>query len=342
MMQISSRRATSPGIAWSWLLWLLVAMPVRAERVMELYAATVPIADDSVAARDTAFAVALGEVLMRMTGRIADAQMRVAVGDPAARIQQFRRAGSGELWVRFDGAALRRALDAAQVPVWGEERPLTALWFIDERDAQRPAVLTTAPEGAPDPLADVRRVVLAAATASAVPVVLPSSGDALARQWDAAADPVAASRRYQAQAVLLGRLTGDRLRGDEVDWLMVIGDEREQWRGTVADGPRGLAARLAQRFAVLAGGASQVLRLRVEGVETPEQYGLLLGYLRRLDIIESVGVLEAGSAGLIFEVRLRGSPEHLARDLALRGPLVAVDGTSGGDSAWHYRIGAGF
>lgn len=113
-----------------------VVLPVRAPRAQDAgYAVTVPVNDTSDAQRDHAFAVALGEVLIRTAGQdITDASGYTdALGSAANLVQNYRyqRASTGSsrpylLRVDFDSAAvrqlagsLRKQIDAAAATAAG-------------------------------------------------------------------------------------------------------------------------------------------------------------------------------------------------------------------------------
>lgn len=327
-MQISGTRATT-GLVSIALLWLALAQMAGAARVDDLYATAVPVADESATATGIAFRDALKNVLVRVTGRAAsaeDAALLGRLGDPGALVQQYRHDGMGQLWVRFDGAGLRRMLEGAGVPAWGENRPLTVIWLAYDGGAGERDVL--AAEGNEGAAADLRRTLLAAAGDRAVPVVLPLRDSeelaavTYADVWGDFSEPlVRASQRYRADAILLGRARLYPPGMDDVRWTLLLGNERQEWRGTVADGPRGLAERLAERFATAPGAAGGSLRLAVAGVGSIDQYGALLAHLRGLDSVDAIDVTAASGDTLLLELRLRGSREQLLRGLALRGQL---------------------
>ncbi len=328
MIQISGARARAGAVLLALSCCMLPGLTAGAARVDDVYAASVPVTDASPEATAAAFAEALKRVLVKVTGRAsvsADEALLRRFGDPAALVQQFRRDGAGLLWARFDPAAIRRGLEAAGLPAWGENRPVTVVWLAYDSGAGERDVLSSAGPDAPAAAA-LRRDLLEAAAASAVPVVLPlrDSQDIAAVTYadvwgDFSESIVKASARYQADALLLGRARLFPAGMNDVRWTLLLGDERLEWRGGVADGPRGLAERLAQRLAFAAGSEAASLRLLVSGIGSMDQYGLVLGHLRGLDVIESLGVGFVMTDAMIFDLRLRGSREQFAQALASHG-----------------------
>jgi hypothetical protein len=311
----------------------------RGAQVEGLYAATVPLADGSAESLKAAYAEALRRVLAKVTGR-RDSGARLAgqFADPQRIVQQYRRDAAGTLWVQFDQVAIRRGLDAAGEPVWADERPTTLVWLAFDTGAGHRDILgseAAARSGNPAARADIatelRQELVRAGTDRGVPLVLPlrDSQDLAAVQfadvWGDFSDRVLqASRRYQPDAVLVGRARLFPAGMQDVRWTLHQGNERLEWRGTVADGPAGLAERLAERLAT-AGAADQDVLLAVTGVSSFDGYGQVLEYLRGIDLVESLDVPFVTDDVLICRLRVRGGPVQLTQALALGRLLEPED-----------------
>ena len=350
MTRMVSGRVRWMATALSMLALAGAAAPVGAARVADIYAESVPVADQSPEATRAAFAEALRRVLVKATGKAAagqDAAVISGLGDPAGLVQQFRRDAPGSLWARFDAAAVRRGLDAAGLPVWGEDRPLTAIWLAYDTGAGVRDVLAAAGADT-DAAAALRNELLRAARARGVPVVLPLRDSqeltavTHADVWGDFTGPVTqASARYQADAVLIGRARLSPPGMTDVRWTLLVGDERVEWRGGIADGAYGLAERLSQRMVpaqVGAGGGTA--HLAVSGITTLDQYGLVLGYLQGLDLVASLSVASIDADTVAFDLRLRGNEAQLSRALAVRRLIepVAAAGPAVAAPALNYRL----
>jgi hypothetical protein len=328
------------------LLAALACLPAvsHGARVADLYAAAVPAGDGSPAATTAAFTEALRRVLVKVSGRRSAAEPAVVgrFGDPAALVQQFRREAGGKLWAQFDPAAVRRGLAAANLPVWGDDRPATLVWLAYDNGAgERDIVGSGADAGNAGAL---RQDLLDAAGSAGVPVVLPlrDSQDiaavSAADVFGEFIDPLRrASARYQSDAILVGRARLVPPGLPDVRWTLLTGSERAEWRGGVADGPQGLAERLSQQLAGTSAGAGS-LTLGVSGIGTLDQYGAVLAYLRGLDVVETVGVAAFGGDTVRFDLTLRGEPERLDRALALRRVLEPDAGEAADGATLHYRL----
>jgi hypothetical protein len=340
MMEFFRRRGAAVALA---LLALLSGAAAVAARVDDLYAATVSTADASPQATQAAFAEALRLVLVKVTGRAAageDARLLQSLGDPASLVQQFRRDGAGNLWARFDAAELRRRLAAAGIPNWGEERPLTVVWLAyDTGTGERDVLASAGAEGAVSEA--LRRDLLAAADARGVPVLLPLRDSqeiaavSYADLWGEFSDRVvSASERYRSDAILVGRARLFPAPLTDVQWTLLLGEERMEWRGTVADGPRGLAERLGQRLAATAAPVpAGPVRLAVSGIGSLAQYGEVLGYLRGLDVIEDCSVAYVDGDTMVFDLQLRADRAQLQRALAARRIMEPVPDPAPGVTA---------
>jgi hypothetical protein len=307
-------------------------------QVQGLYAATVPLADGSTESLKAAYAEALRRVLVKVTGR-RDSGARLAgqFTDPQRIVQQYRRDAAGTLWVQFDPAAIRRGLDSAGEPVWADERPTTLVWLAFDAGAGDRDILGSEAAARPDKPArsdvatELRQELVRVATDRGVPLVLPlrDSQDLAAVEfadvWGDFSDRVLqASRRYQPDAVLVGRARLFPAGMPDVRWTLHQGSERLEWRGTVADGPAGLAERFAERLAI-AGTADQDVLLAVTGISSFDGYGQVIEYLRAIDLVESLDVPYVTDDALICRLRVRGGPVQLTQALALGRLLQPED-----------------
>jgi hypothetical protein len=211
------------------------ASQARAGTVEGLYEAAVRVSGQDDRERDRALREGLLEVVLRVSGqrRIPPTGViSAALREPSRFVQEsaFRTAGGGrQLWARFDPTATNELLRQAGLPAWGASRPTTLVWVAVERGEGR--VL----QGAGEPNA-ATAALEARARVRGLPVRLPAlDAEDRARVrvddvWnDATERVVAASRRYGADAVLLGHAR-ERLQGLwESRWTLVAGDQTERY-----------------------------------------------------------------------------------------------------------------
>jgi hypothetical protein len=349
--------ATLPLAAWSFWALLVVTHPATAAQVADLYSAEVDAPGEDL---NAVFAAALAAVAVKVTGtRAAAAPEALArVGDPAVLVQQYRATGPGRWQVGFDPAFLRTRLDAAGLPVWGEERPTTVLWFaVDAGRGERDILAAAADTAARVPVAAsrgrgtgalraAREALLSTAQARGLPVLLPlvDSDDlavvTFAELWGDFSEPVLqASARYRADAVLIGRTRTLEPSASSVRWTLLFAGERWDWDGTLTDGPERAADLFAERLASSAGSLRQ-LRVEVRNIDSLDAYGQVSRYLAELSSVERSDVERVQADRVWFRLSVRGDPDQLLRVVALRRLLVPVD-EPGADSDLQFALVSG-
>ena len=334
---------------------LLAVHSVSAVPVADLYSGEAQLESGSAGDLEPAFTRALGNVLIKVTGRREAGQLPFVMAlapNPTVLVQQYRVEEDGTVWARFDPEALRRALDEAGQPIWGQERPETLVWLaMDMGGGERMMVNAVAEGEAPggrgsseeDPLALARQILEDTAGARGLPVVLPlmDSEDlaavSFADIWGDFSEPVlAASQRYGIGAILVGRSRGapDRAR---VRWSFYLGDERTDWTGDLADGPHGAADFMAARLATYADTAGRLMVV-VTGVDSLEDYARVLTYLENLDAVENLEVRTVAADSVEFSILVRGSAEQLDRAIRLKSVLLPDGGSAGRPADLSYGL----
>ncbi|HEY9198307.1 MAG TPA: DUF2066 domain-containing protein, partial [Gammaproteobacteria bacterium] len=201
--------------SWLWLAGLLAlsaALPLQARE--DLYEATVPVADRSTEARTAAVKTALSEVLTRLSGdpgAVAKPAGKALLAEPSRYLQQYQYEGdaaAGGLYLRagFAAAPLEAALRQQGLALWGRDRPAVLVWVAVD-DGKRRYLLGA--EDADPLLAELQ----AAARRQGLELVLPlldledQSKVTFTRVNEGDLDALmAASERYQPQALLIGGL----------------------------------------------------------------------------------------------------------------------------------------
>ena len=341
----------------------LCCAPALASPVPDLYLAQVPTTALSGTALDEAFALALDEVLVKVTGQrflATDPVRRRAVGPAGPLVRQYQPLAGGQVRVSFDPETLRRRLDAANLPVWADERPRTLVILpgdVPSGPSPPGAVLPPMGTGAPatgpatgptsGPAGSARQLLLATAASRGIPVVLapePLVGEPGIE--DLLLDTQTIARAAGADLLLVGRRAP--IGGQAVlRWTLAQGSERAEWQGDAADGANGLADRLAARYATAAA-AARVLHLRIEGINSFDDYGRLQAYLRTVGLLQRAELQRVDGGVLFFEMAVRGDVSQLNDAFALQRVLAPVPdtdtdtgtdtGTGTGTGALAYRL----
>ncbi|MDP6675446.1 MAG: DUF2066 domain-containing protein [Gammaproteobacteria bacterium] len=334
-------------------LWFAAQIQiVAAERVTDLYAAQVPNEDGVMRGPSGSFAQALRNVLVKVTGQrgiTADPVIMNQFTSADQFVEQFRSNPDGSLWVLFDQVALRRSLDGIGQPVWGEERPLTLVWMVmdygtgsrdilaADSDLERETGLFTTPlpPGGAEQQMAVREILQTTAVERGLPLILPLvdfeelSSVSISDVWGGFTESLLlASERYGVDAILVGRARVIFPGSLQVRWTLLLGQERFDWDGDIASGPDRIADFFASRLATSSRAAGR-MQLRIDGVNSLDDYGRLSRYLSALDVIENYSVEQITDQTIIFSVLVRGDADRLMRSIALRHILQPVNDSQG-------------
>jgi hypothetical protein len=303
----------------------------------DLYQATAPVADRSEAGRAAAFQTALKMVLVRITGnRAADQDPALAplVSDAGRFVQQYRAAPDNQVWVAFDGPALERWLAQNGQPLWGRERPATAIFLAVQSGAQSGTVLTR------DDTSDLKSAIDAAAMARGIPLIWPGAAELQNSRLDYAAVVNGApttlaeiGRRLGAEGALIGHAQGAGVNAN-VRWTHVFQDQSREFSGAL-EGVNRAADTYAALFA--ASGNLVPLEIEVSGVGDLRQYADVENYLESRSFIAHVSVESLIADTIRFRITTRGGAAPLQRALAMNGPLEPIAATDGGVQRFHLR-----
>jgi hypothetical protein len=343
------------AVLFCWVIAALmsISMTAGAATAEWLYDVDVPVADQSVDARAAASKQALRIVLMRVSG-LRELPMNAAVTSALGSAQRYyveyryheaEDAAVGAapgamvqvLSLRFAEAAVQRLIVDAGLPLWSSNRPTTVAWIVVADGSSR-AVL-----GASDknPLLNSLR---ARASERGLPLVVPLMDldeqlevtDAVV--WNGVPQVIeAASQRYAADQILLGRISRSPRSTWVADWQLWAADLDKQRFNMESPTAEAVGASIADRLAddlvaryVVYGGAQQRLQIRVDGIGSTMQYGALLKYLGGLEFVDSVQVEEVRPGVVLLALATRTPWDRFRDLLALDGSLVPPDAIEGG------------
>lgn len=247
----------------------LPAAPAHAFTVQRLFEAEVEVAGQGEDERRKAFATALWDVLVKVTGdrtvparpdvqvlfrqagklvqqyRYGEIETAAAEDESAAPVDTFDLdagaainvdagaepgAPTHRLWIQFAPDTVKKQLSRLGIPLWGKERPETLVWLAVEDGRQRYLL-------AANSNSEVRPALLTAAQQRGVPLILPVM-DVTDRRNVRFADlrgnfvqPVwSASRRYGVDSILAGNLTRTVNGNWQAQWTLHRRGRTSSWR----------------------------------------------------------------------------------------------------------------
>jgi uncharacterized protein len=327
-------------------LLLLATVATRAEIVRDLYAAEVPVASQTSAARDRAARVALAQVLVKVSGRaevLQNPSISAALKGAGKHVQKYAynrdRGPEGELTARFefDGSYVTRLITEAQAPLWTANRPLVLVWLVIEDANGRQFVnWDSTPELAAPLMREFSR--------RGVPVQLPLFDlvDATAISPDQvwrldSTILLAASGRYNVKDVLGGRLATLSNGSVAGDWLYLYGDNRLDRSGTVdnpqlffENGVALVAEEMASRYAVApsATATEEGLSMSVAGVNNYADYAGVVAWLESLELVEHANVTRITGDRIELRVVAQADAVQLAALIELNERFVPEPATA--------------
>ena len=351
------QRAQSAARGWMALLWtsvlLLCAGHAFAQRTegdraaaQGAYATEVPVRNQTAGERDKAYARALAQVLVNVTGD-RGAGSRPGVRDELRRADDYVAgydyrqdeglSASGApsfqttLVVRFKQREVDDLVQVLGLPYWPMPRPKPVLWLaIDDGSGPRLVGL---------PQRNAARSLLDQAKSRGFALGLPTGSAAeqaaAGAIWRGDTAAIASlSKRYAPPMQLLGKL--QRGAGGWVaDWIFVDqGKVLSKWQTTHADARRamaggadGTADALFKRYAKAgSGGPAGRYRIRVLGVRSTGDYLRLMGYLDGVSIVKRIQPASARPDVLELDLELSTGVANFARVVGRAGVLTAAAG----------------
>lgn len=319
----------------------LACQSAAARDVADLYAGEAEVADRSAAELKRGARVALDQVLLKLTGsRRGAAAAGKAVTRAAADLllqYAYEPQAQGDALVlkaQFDETALGTELDSLEVPIWGKERPDTAVWLVLDAGVSRQLISGDEP-------GLVGAAVLERARARGIPVLLPlmdieeSQHLAHAGDWAGlATTAIALSGRYRTPATLVGHLQQSGPGIWETRWRLQVGETQREWQESgdilellLDDAVDALADTLAGRFAdPLQLAQAEPLDLAILGVNSAADYARVATYLDGLDTVRDLFVAGVSNRALRVRFSARGGRAALARSIAFGRVLAPVEG----------------
>lgn len=330
--------------------------PLHGETVEWLYDVVVPAKSQAQDDQRHAARTALREMLTRMTGlrNVPMSQPIVrALNSPELyyvqyRFIQARDDGEQRLQVSFEPKAVQDLVSDAALPIWSADRPRILAWLAIREDGR----IRVLDSNSDHPLAESLRQ---RSRQRGVPLQLPLL-DLEDRElisppavWDGFAFSLhSASRRYDAEVVLVGRAASVDNGEWRTDWEFWLNGAPRQLRYSDADIQAGavqamdeVADDLMQRFAVFGLDPTDI-EIAVRGAGTVRRYAALMRHLSNLEYIDRVHLTAAARESLTLRVTTRSSVERLGELLSKDGafrllptlsddlPAFGADGSEGG------------
>lgn len=331
---------------------LLSGTTAYADKVGNLYESRVPVASQDRDARNDAIRIAFAEVLVRVSGKVDIAEsldypgIQEAIERATRYAQQFRfftatpppsdpKAPKLVLWVRFDEQAVNKVLHTHQLPVWGDTRPATLVWLVIDNRGSRELI--------GNDLKNSNHIALQKRAAMrGVPLRFPlldltdRSSLRVSDVWGNFESTIlAASQRYQTEAVLVGRVYQGYSGYWNARWSLYTDGRRQDWTvtGSVIDevldpGIDKTAESLAVRYAQVGQVDDGQVLVQVNDIKSLADYNKVIKYLRSLSHVSAVNPYQVEAKGAIFRLTTPSGRLGVAQAISLGLTLVTEPVTS--------------
>lgn len=321
-----------------------LATTAQAVVIKDLYEALVPVETQSRVERKTALTTGLIEVLTRVSGQTLmvsedpEDPLVIAVQNPTRYTRQFRYRKSNKgrsklnLWIKYDEKAVNKLLQSNDLPVWGHTRPPTLAWVVVTENGRRKLISNSdrhALKSAMKMIANKRGLPLS------FPLMdLTDRGNvSISDIWGNFEDRILqASQRYNAEAVIVGRL----YKGTSAEWSTRWSIYQQGRRQDIdVDGETDLhiavtpviaqaAETLAQQFAMLqTEQVSEDVTIKITGVGSLKEFNHVIKYLKSLAAVSDVSPLIVGREAASFKLVTRGGRLGVAQAIKLGHVLAA-------------------
>lgn len=329
------------------LLSSLLATDIYAAEVRHLYEEEVPVLTQNRQERFSVLQTALINVLIRVSGR-SDADkmpgMDLQLKQASRFVQQYRYRTSSEpvveprsgkktrqvLWIRFNEKAVNQLLRTQQLPVWGKTRPAVLVWLVIDDRKQRQLISN-------DSNNEIRQIFNDKARERGLPLRFPlldlsdRAKISVSDIWANFEDSIlAASNRYQAEAVMVGRVYQGYSDAWNARWSLYNQGRRQDWESgddrldvTIAQGINQSTDFLAARFAQVQHQGQQTdLLIKVKGINGLAEYNKAIDYLDSLTAVTRITPYEVTSSEAIFLLTTRSGRLAIEQAISLGSKMV--------------------
>ncbi|TMN39885.1 DUF2066 domain-containing protein [Pseudoalteromonas sp. S2755] len=324
------------------------AMTAKAVEVQNLYEASLSVSDKSRATRAQASQQALLKVLQKLTGKADDfshpsiqASLK-RISDYMLRYEYYDRQGVTKIKVEFEPGKVEDLVREAGLPLWGNRRPMVAIWMVIEDNFRREFVTQ---ESYPQ----LERLIYDTADEWGVPVVVPlmdledRSNVSIAEVWGNFSNEVEeASLRYEAERVITARLfQPPHTNSWQLDWRYTDAEyfEPEQYVGdkqqVIIDMVNQLSSTLAQKYVIDPNLTLEAHRTEivVEQLQSFTDVEMAKRRLLSMSTVVDVDVIYRAKTAVKFAIEHTSSASDLRKTIALEQSFKAYE-----DPRAYYQI----
>jgi hypothetical protein len=336
---------------------LLITTSAFAVKVDALYKATLPVTTQTSAEREQGVKLGISQVFIKISGNnqvIDNPKLKARLGTAETLVQQYSYStppiannnAPYLLEIQFDAEGINQWLRDADVPIWGQNRPLIVAWITYTAPKHPIEIISS------DTTNEITRSLKQLAIQRGLPLLLPlmdvtdltqvSTNDVSSM---AIANLSSAAKRYDNDAMLIGNII-QSADGFTSQWKLVFDDNQSDWtltgKSMIDILPvliNNVTNTLATRFAVMTTDTVQKdLTLKVTGITQYPDFAKLTRYLNQLTPVANVEIVEITTTNeVILKISLRSSQESFIQTLEQGKKLTPVKTTNNDDTRVVYQ-----
>lgn len=342
------------------LITLLFCSVAYSAEVSDLYQSQSQVSSREAADRQALLPQLLRQVLVKIVGdeqALAATDLTAAMADSQKYVQQYRYERINTLnqdltspdqlalVVNFNQSMVNQLINQLGLPVWGRVRPDVMVWLAYQEQQQSGVV------GLENGPAALIQSLTQAAKQRGLPVEIPLMDSQDQTQltfndiWQGDyAGVERASSRYGANLIVAARLSESGGK-TQIRWQAEMNGAEQRWSSegnaqqAMTAGINELTDRLARNYTQVLADSSmaQNFMISVSNVLSYTDFTKVMEYLKRLDTITDVRVLNLDTEKLDLDIRFKGEKHILQRTLAL-GRLLVDEQITDGTGMEHYRL----
>lgn len=307
-----------------------------------------PAKDQSQSVRAQAIDKGFREILVKLAGSkqiLLRPELRMALQNPASYLQTFTYFNKPDevqsSWIRlaYNGDQIEALFYEQKLPLWSKDRPPLVFWFGVDAGQGRMILSESASAQQAQAMEPLTRVVRDAAHRRGMTVRFPTldQQDALTVSlsdiWSLDMKSIAnGSRRYNAQVVALGKITGTPSGSWYGQWGLEF-DGRAYWfegdaqsfEASVLKVMESFANQLGEAYAIEVGhDIQETVLLSIENINSLKDYAQASRLLEGLLPVKHFAVRGAEPGLLTVELVVQGGSAHLIPRLRVLRELRAI------------------
>ena len=318
------------------LFWLLTAEAVV---VPDFYQINLPVTSETEAVSEKQLLLnrSLQALILKMTAQ--QEMLRVepiiaALEHPERFVKTYRFVAQPvpTFQVLYDANLIEALFKAAQLPVWGKNRPLILVWCLVKKTPQSDFEIDNNPEWATelDMLSRKWGLPLVMPTLDLEEVSQVRSQDIMTGNFSLLNQ---VAERYGAEVNLVIRLEEHHESSVwAAHWQLLVGDQKILWQQSAKtekiildQGVETVARNLQKRYAVTLNQSLGAVTIEVSSIQNLQEYARLLQYLKNSPAVASVRIERVQGDQIKIQVVPKSNPSDLDHALTAEGRLIKIN-----------------